>query len=246
MLILCRVFMKNAIYLNCTSGISGNMFLGALLAAGFSFAVLQQELAKLHLGEYQLINEDVVKCGVPAHYFDVKLGHCHEHRHLADIAEIINKSDLAESVKTKAMAVFTELAKAEAKVHETSIEEVHFHEVGAIDTIIDIVGVLTGLAYLQIEKVFVSEVTTGFGFVDCAHGRLSVPAPATANLLQGIPQAKGNVAKELTTPTGAVLVKCLADVVKDMPFTAVASFCGAGKMDLPVPNVLKISLGRVE
>lgn len=238
--------MKQAIFLDCNSGISGNMFLGALLAAGFPFVVLQQELAKLHLGEYRLVHENVVKCGVPALYFDVELGHCHEHRHLEDIVEIINGSDLSAEVKAKAINVFTVLAQAEAQVHGTSIDEVHFHEVGAIDTIIDIVGVLTGLAYLQIEKVFVSEVTTGFGFVDCAHGRLSVPAPATANLLQGIPQTKGTVAKELTTPTGAVLVKCLAEVVKEMPFTAEASFCGAGKMDLPVPNVLKISLGRVE
>lgn len=237
--------MKQAIFLDCNSGISGNMFLGALLAAGFPFAVLQQELAKLHLGEYQLINEDVVKCGVAARYFDVELGHCHEHRHLADIAEIINKSDLAESVKTKAVAVFTELAKAEAKVHGTSIDEVHFHEVGAVDTIIDIVGVLTGLAYLKIEKVFVSQVTTGFGFVDCAHGHLPVPAPATAELLRGIPQDKGEVEKELTTPTGAVLVKCLAEVVEAIPFVVEKEFWGAGKMDLPIPNVLKISFGRV-
>lgn len=136
--------------------------------------------------------------------------HHHEHRNLQAIAQIINASDLSVQIKERALLVFTALAQAEAKVHGKTIEEVHFHEVGAIDTIIDIAGCVLALEYLGIEKVFVSNIHTGSGFVKCAHGLMPVPAPATAELLQGLRHSHGSIAKELTTPTGAALMQVLA------------------------------------
>lgn len=235
-----------SIYLDCFSGISGNMFLGALLAAGFPMSKLESELAKLHLGDYKLVCDSVDKAGIKSLYFDVELDHHHEHhehRHLQDIKDILSNSTLSDAIKEQATAIFTKLAKAEAKVHGTTIEEVHFHEVGAIDTIIDIVGTLLGLEYLGIEKVYCGRVVTGFGYVECAHGTMPVPAPATAELLQGLPQTKGFIPKELTTPTGAVLLKCLAEYKENLPFKSQQIVYSAGKMDLSQPNVLRVYIG---
>ncbi|MBQ3540654.1 MAG: LarC family nickel insertion protein, partial [Phascolarctobacterium sp.] len=231
-----------AIYLETFAGISGNMLLGALLDAGFPIDVLKSELEKLNLGEYELVHKRANKLGIDAQYFNVLLPHGHEHSHnhehhhhehnaqelphahhhhehrnLADVMSIIDASSLSQSIKDKAREVFTAIAIAEAKVHGKAVDEVHFHEVGAIDTIIDIVGCLLGLEYLGVEKVYVGKITTGHGFVKCAHGLMPVPAPATAELLQGLPQKKGRVAKELTTPTGAALAKVLGETALELP-----------------------------
>ena len=173
--------------------------------------------------------------------------HHHEHRNLKAVMEIIDGSTLSQSIKDKAREVFTAIAIAEAKVHGKTVEEVHFHEVGAIDTIIDIVGCLLGLEYLGIEKVYVSKITTGHGFVKCAHGLMPVPAPATAELLQGLPQEKGRVAKELTTPTGAALAKVLGETALELPegFACEKIAYGAGTWDLEIPNVLRVHVGTV-
>ncbi|MBR6679500.1 MAG: LarC family nickel insertion protein, partial [Phascolarctobacterium sp.] len=173
--------------------------------------------------------------------------HHHEHRNLADVMSIIDASSLSQSIKDKAREVFTAIAIAEAKVHGKAVEEVHFHEVGAIDTIIDIVGCLLGLEYLGIEKVYVGKITTGHGFVKCAHGLMPVPAPATAELLQGLPQEKGRVAKELTTPTGAALAKVLGETALELPanFICEKIAYGAGTWELEIPNVLRVHVGTV-
>ena len=173
--------------------------------------------------------------------------HHHEHRNLAAVMDIIDGSALSQSIKDKAREVFTAIAIAEAKVHGKAVEEVHFHEVGAIDTIIDIVGCLLGLEYLGIEKVFVGKITTGHGFVKCAHGLMPVPAPATAELLQGLPQEKGRVAKELTTPTGAALAKVLGETALELPegFTCEKIAYGAGTWELEIPNVLRVHVGTI-
>ena len=173
--------------------------------------------------------------------------HHHEHRNLADVMSIIDASSLSQSIKDKARDVFTAIAIAEAKVHGKAVEEVHFHEVGAIDTIIDIVGCLLGLEYLGIEKVYVGKITTGYGFVKCAHGLMPVPAPATAELLQGLTQEKGRVAKELTTPTGAALAKVLGETALELPanFTCEKIAYGAGTWELEIPNVLRVHVGTV-
>ena len=174
--------------------------------------------------------------------------HTHVHRNLQDIMEIINTSELSEPIKGAAEKVFRAIAEAEAKVHGKTVEEVHFHEVGAIDTIIDVVGCLLGLEYLQIEKIFVGTVTTGFGFVQCAHGLMPVPAPATAELLQKLPQRQGQVAKEMTTPTGAALLKILAEYSEGLPqgWTGDYISYGAGTRDVEVPNVLRMYVGKTE
>ena len=145
----------------------------------------------------------------------------------------------------KAKEVFLAIAKAEATVHGSTVEEIHFHEVGAIDTIIDVVGNILALQYLGIEKVFTAPVNTGFGFVECAHGTMPVPAPATAELLQGIPSYRGTVDKEMTTPTGAALLKVLAVPVKEVPdgFVGETIGYGAGTRDVAIPNVLRINVG---
>jgi len=173
--------------------------------------------------------------------------HHHEHRNLADVMSIIDASSLSQSIKDKAREVFTAIAIAEARVHGKAVEEVHFHEVGAIDTIIDIVGCLLGLEYLGIEKVYVGKITTGHGFVKCAHGLMPVPAPATAELLQGLPQEKGRVAKELTTPTGAALAKVLGETALELPanFTCEKIAYGAGTWELEIPNVLRVHVGTI-
>lgn len=175
--------------------------------------------------------------------------HHHEHRNFNDIKTIIENSDLSTNIKDKAVNVFRMLGLAEAKVHGKSFEEVHFHEVGAVDTIIDIVGSCLALENLGIEKIYVSEIKTGYGFVQCAHGLMPVPAPATAELLaHGLLYAKGNIERELATPTGAALMAALAEPSADMPkgFSAEKVGYGAGTRNLEIPNVLRATLGTVE
>ncbi len=188
-------------------------------------------------------------CHVNENTQEVHQHHHHEHRNFNDIKTIIENSDLSANIKEKAVGVFRMLGLAEAKVHGKSLEEVHFHEVGAIDTIIDIVGSCLALEYLGIEDIYVSEIKTGFGFVQCAHGLMPVPAPATAELLaQGLAFAKGNIERELTTPTGAALMAALAKTSVDMPkgFIIEKVGYGAGTRNLEIPNVLRVSLGTLD
>lgn len=264
------------LYIEAFAGISGNMLLGALLDMGFPFSYLETELAKLHLGDYKLVREKVSKCGITATYFNVLLSHevqetaesdmetlhehgthydathvhehhhHHEHRNYDDILHILQGSTLDKRIQEQAAAVFKEIAIAEAKVHGTTVDKIHFHEVGAIDTIIDVVGCLLGLNYLHVQKVFISSITTGKGFVQCAHGLMPVPAPATAELLQGCFTQKGPVEKELTTPTGAALVKTLMEQSADIPLGFITNSIGygAGTWELNIPNVLRVNMGE--
>lgn len=183
------------------------------------------------------------------HAHEAGAHHHHEHRNFNDIKTIIENSDLSTNIKDKAVNVFRMLGLAEAKVHGKSLEEVHFHEVGAVDTIIDIVGSCLALENLGIEKIYVSEIKTGYGFVQCAHGLMPVPAPATAELLaHGLLYTKGNIERELATPTGAALMAALAEPSADMPkgFSAEKVGYGAGTRNLEIPNVLRATLGGVE
>ncbi len=238
----------NTLYLSCFSGISGNLFVGALLDAGLSEEALREMVDALPVSGYELKIEKVVKNGITATHFDVALDPKEKqpHRHLADIVKIIEAANISDTVKERSVAVFTKLAEAEAKVHGTTVEKIHFHEVGGVDAIIDIVGTVFGLEQLGIEKVFAGNIRTGFGFVNCAHGTIPVPAPATVELLAGIPYTQGNIEKELLTPTGAALLATLCDGFGDRPegFITETTAYGAGGWDLEIPNVLRAELGH--
>ena len=236
-----------AMVLSGFSGVSGNMFIGALLDAGLSEQALRDMVGALPVSGYELKFDSVVKCGIKATHFDVLLDHAehHAHRHLGDIVKIINAATLSDSVKARSIAVFTKLAEAEAKVHGTTVEKIHFHEAGAVDAIIDIVGTVFGLEQLGIEKIVAGNLRTGFGFIKCAHGSMPIPAPATAELLCGIPYTQGDIDKELLTPTGAALLATLCDGFGDRPsgFISEKTAYGAGGWDLDIPNVLRAEIG---
>ena len=241
---------QSSLYLSCFSGISGNMFVGALLDAGLPEDELRRMAAALPVSGYELTIEKTVKNGVTATHFDVALDPAEKqpHRHLHHIVEIIEAAGLSETVKARSIAVFTKLAEAEAKVHGTTVEKIHFHEVGAVDAIIDITGTVFGLERLGIEKVFAGGLRSGAGTVQCAHGVMPVPAPATVELLQGIPYTHGDMEKELIPPTGAALLAVLCDGFGDRPdgFVTEKTACGAGGWDLELPNVLRAELGAFQ
>lgn len=234
------------LYLDCFAGISGNMFLGAMLDLGLPEAVLRQELAKLPVSGYDVRIKRVDKQGISAVHLDVETGRQHHHRHLPDIYRIIDDAPLADEVKATAKKVFGRLAEAEAKVHGTTVDRIHFHEVGAVDAIVDIVGAAFAVHYLGIERIYTSRLRTGSGFVNCSHGRMPVPAPATAELLCGIAYEAGDIARELVTPTGAALVATLAQGSGGPPedFKSEKIGYGAGGWDLDIPNVLRAVLGQ--
>ncbi len=249
-----------ALYLDCFAGISGNMFLGAMLQAGVPVAYLEKELNKLPMAdEFALDVKETQRKGIHSFYVEVNLlvrgekhhehhdgEHHHAHRSMRDIRELIEKSSLNMAVKQQALAIFMEIAQAEGKVHGKSAEEVSFHEVGAVDSIVDIVGAAICLDYLEIERIFVSDLTVGNGFVKCAHGLLPVPAPAVAELLTGWQTERGTEQKELVTPTGAGIVRALGVYSESLPkgFVTECIGYGAGSHELSIPNVLRAYLGE--
>lgn len=197
-------------YLDCSNGISGDMFLAALLDAGLNIVDLRKELAKLLISGYGVSLKKVKQGGTSTSQLIVTVK-CPQHfRHLPDIRKIITLSTLAPAIKKKVTSIFEQLGRAEAKVHGCNLNDVHFHEIGAVDTIIDIVGVVWGLHQLGIKKLFCSPVNVGSGKIKIAHGVFPIPAPATAELLKNIPYYQSIVKHELATPTGAVLVAGLS------------------------------------
>ncbi len=233
-------------YLDCFSGISGDMTLGALVDAGLDFNLLQRDLAGLALDEYELYVEKVVKNGISGTKVHVLALEGHVHRHLGDIKEIIDRSSLPEEVKEKGIQVFTRLAEAEAKIHGTTVDQIHFHEVGAVDAIVDIVGAVIGFWRLGIEKVYASPVHTGTGFVKAAHGVMPVPAPATLELLRGVPVYARDIQQELVTPTGAAILTTFCQDFGPMPeFKVEKVGYGAGEKNLEIPNLLRLTLGEL-
>lgn len=233
-------------YLDCFSGISGDMTLGALVDAGLEFKLLQHDLAGLALDEYELYEEKVVKQGITGTKVNVLSLEGHVHRHLGDIRDIIHRSSLPDEVKERSIQVFVRLAEAEAKVHGTTVDQVHFHEVGAVDAIVDIVGSVIGFWRLGIEKVYASSVHTGTGFVKAAHGVMPVPAPATLELLRGVPVYAQDVRQELVTPTGAAILTTYCQDFGPMPeFKVERVGYGAGEKNLEIPNMLRLTLGEL-
>ncbi len=273
-----------AMYLDCFSGISGNMLLGAFLHAGVPLEYLEHELKRIDFPDiYHIHSCTVNKNGIQAVHMDVELpeqdnhihthendhldhkkpehdhlhlhedhhhtqsyNHNHEHAHrtFSDIRTLLINSHLSESVIEKSISIFNRLAEAEGSVHGRPKEDVAFHEVGAVDSIVDIVGAAICMDYMKIEKVFVSKVNTGSGYVHCAHGLMMVPAPATAELLKSFPTYKAGAEKELTTPTGAAIINTMAEYSESLPFSADLIAYGAGTMDLKIPNVLRIYIGE--
>lgn len=232
-------------YFDCFSGASGDMILGALVDAGLPIETLRAQLEKLHLSGFSIRSEKVSKKGISGTRVIVEAEDSSTHRHLPKIIEIINCSTLDDSIKHTAIDVFENLARAEAKIHNTTVEKIHFHEVGAIDAIVDIVGAAIGLHELGIEKVFSSRIHVGSGFVECQHGRMPLPAPATLELLRGVPIYCEGIEAELITPTGAAILKTVSSKFGPPPdMTLAISGYGAGTRDLPIPNLLRLWIGQ--
>jgi pyridinium-3,5-bisthiocarboxylic acid mononucleotide nickel chelatase len=233
-------------YFDCFSGISGDMTLGAIVDAGCAADHLRAELQRLNVPGWQLSAERVWKNGMAATYVKVKAEDHQKHRSLTTILEILSASHLSPSVRDRAAAVFVKLGEAEARVHDTAVDKIHFHEVGAIDAIVDIVGACIGFAALGIDNFASSPLNVGGGTVKMAHGVLPVPAPATASLLTGKPTYSNGVQRELVTPTGAAIVATLCDSFGPQPaMTVNAIGYGAGTADLESqPNVLRIMVGE--
>lgn len=232
-------------YLDCFSGISGDMTLGALVDAGCPVERLREELRGLSVAGWELTAEKVWKNGMAATYVRVNAEDQKKHRSLSAILEILEKSKLAARVRERAAAVFTKLGEAEASVHDVPLEKIHFHEVGAVDAIVDIVGACVGFEALGVEKFACSALNVGGGTAKMAHGVLPVPAPATAKLLIGKPTYSNGVQKELVTPTGAAIVATLCEEFGPQPAMSVSAIgYGAGTADLEgQPNVLRIMVG---
>jgi pyridinium-3,5-bisthiocarboxylic acid mononucleotide nickel chelatase len=237
------------VYFDCPSGASGDMILGALLDAGVPLMSLRAELAKLAVPGFRLETREVRRGAFRATKADVVLdqGTRHEHRQLRDILAILGASPLPPAVVAGAARIFTRLAQAEAQVHGTGVEEVHFHEVGAVDAIVDVTGAVLGLHLLGAEGVHVSALPVGGGFVEGAHGRMPIPAPGTAELLRGFPVIDSGMRAELVTPTGAAILTTLATASGRMPAMAVDRIgYGAGTKDFPnTPNILRCFVGEM-
>jgi pyridinium-3,5-bisthiocarboxylic acid mononucleotide nickel chelatase len=233
-------------YFDCFSGISGDMTLGALVDAGCDLEHLRRELRALQLPGWEVSAEKVWKNGMAATYVKVKTEDHQRHRSLSAIHEILKNSQLAPEVRGRAAAIFQRLGQAEARVHNVPVEKIHFHEVGAVDAIVDIVGACIGFQALGVERFACSPLNVGGGTVKVAHGKLPVPAPATANLLQGSPTYSNGVQRELVTPTGAAIVATLCDSFGPQPPMKVSAIgYGAGTADLEgQPNVLRLMIGE--
>ena len=233
-------------YFDCIAGASGDMILGALLDAGADETVLRAELEKLGLDEFKLGVREVSKNGFAAKKVDV---HVHDHAHaraLPEIEAIVERSGIAPDIKRRAMEVFRIVGAAEAKIHNIPLEQVHLHELGGVDTIVDVVGTLVAVESLGLERMVASPLPMGRGFIVGAHGQIPLPAPATAAILKGVPVVGTEIGAELVTPTGAALLLYLCGSFGEMPaMTYDALGYGAGGRDLEIPNVLRLFVGTV-
>jgi uncharacterized protein (TIGR00299 family) protein len=237
------------LYFDCFAGISGDMTLGALVAAGADARALKEQLALLDLEGYELDFETVDRSGISATRAVVRVTKDEKpHRHLRDVLAIIEGSRLGDSVKRRASEIFKRLADAEARVHNVSVERVHFHEVGAVDAIVDVVGACIGFELLGVERFSASALHVGSGTVEMEHGRFPVPPPAVAELLRGAPVYSTEVKGELVTPTGAAIVATLCESFGPLPMMRVeASGYGAGTREYEkFPNVLRVIVGETE
>ena len=237
--------MMKTLYFDCFAGASGNMILGALVALGVNENELIGQLKLLDISDFEIEITTKNKSGISAVHAEVKYSEEKKHRHLSDIVKIIDNSKLSDSVKKRAVEIFRKLAEAEAKVHGTEIEKVHFHEVGAMDAIIDVVGACVGFEMLGIEKFVCSKIHVGSGFVKMEHGKFPVPPPAVAELLKGFEIYSTEIVGELITPTGAAIIATMCDEFENLPEIKIEKTAyGAGTRDYAdFPNVLRLILG---
>jgi len=232
-------------YFDLIAGASGDMILGALVDAGLPLESLQRHLSALNLEEFEVYAQTVNKNGFCATKVDITVQDNVPERQLPQIESIITTSNLSISIKEQALNIFRLLGEVEAGIHGTSLEQVHLHELGGVDTIVDVVGVLLGLKLLGIEKVHASPVPLGRGFIHGTHGQIPLPAPATLALLKGTPITGVNLDKETVTPTGAVLLTTLVESFGEIPPMTLESIgYGAGSRDLPIPNLLRVIIGE--
>lgn len=233
------------LYYDCFAGISGDMNLGALIDLGVDSEYLKSELEKLNIEGFHLEIKKDQRRGISGTKADVIIENQdnEKHRHLRHVEEIVNNSTLSPEVKENALKIFNLIAVAEAKIHDIPVEKVHFHEVGALDSIADIVGAAICLDYLKVDKVMASPIQLGGGTVKCAHGIMPVPAPATAEIVKNVPVKTGLVNHEATTPTGAAILVATVDKFTDkINFPIIKTAYGVGNRDSEVPNVLRVYL----
>ena len=239
-------------YFDCYSGISGDMILAALIDLGVENKHIVKALKKIDLKGYKFQAKNVQRNGIAGTQIklvcNLKNNYSHPHRSFSGIKKLIDQSDLSSIVKNNSIKIFKKIAKVEAHIHNISIEKVHFHEIGAVDSIVDIVGSVWAIESLKLDKIYSSALNVGEGFVDCAHGRLPVPAPATLKLLKGIPTYSSGVKKELTTPTGAAIIGFYAEKFQSMPAMKILNDgYGAGDQIIAsIPNFLRVILGEIE
>src|SRR5687768_432570 len=236
------------LYFDCFAGASGDMILGAMVAAGVDPNYLREQLALLHVDGFSINFETVNRSGLSATYARVETAHEHKHRHLSDIKQIIEASGLSEPVKQRAVQIFTRLAEAEARVHNEPVDHVHFHEVGALDAIVDVVGAAICFDYLKIDRFVCSPLHVGSGMVQMAHGRFPIPPPAVAELLKGVPFYSADVKGELLTPTGAAIITTVCCDYGPIPrIKTDRTGYGAGTRQYEnFPNVLRVLIGDTQ
>jgi uncharacterized protein (TIGR00299 family) protein len=230
-------------YFDCPAGASGDMILGALVDAGCPLAALEKALRMLGVSGWRLEAQPVERAGLRGTHLVVRTDPALRFHDLAALLAPVERSELPDTVKARAEAILRRLAEAESRVHQVPVEAVHFHEVGSLDTLVDVVGAVAGLDALGVETVRVSALPLGGGTVETAHGRLPVPAPATAELLRGFPVYDNGVQSELVTPTGAAILTTLAQPGPPPAMTLAAQGWGAGTRELPIPNLLRVLLG---
>ncbi|HKS27346.1 MAG TPA: nickel pincer cofactor biosynthesis protein LarC [Pyrinomonadaceae bacterium] len=236
------------LYFDCFAGASGDMILGALVGAGVDERLLLEQLSLLGLGGYEIEFGQVDRSGISCVKANVRVPHEHAHRHLGDILKIIYESGLSDSVKERAARIFSRLAEAEARVHNMPVERIHFHEVGAMDAILDVAGACIGFEALGIERFASSALHVGSGMVEMAHGRFPVPPPAVAELLKDAPVYSSDITGELVTPTGAAIISTVASQYGALPAMKIERVAyGAGSRDYQgFPNALRIMMGESE
>ncbi len=232
-------------FFDCFSGASGDMILGSLIDAGLRLEDLEEELSKLGISGYTIHADKKEKKGIWGTQFHVDISGPHHHRGLKDIITLIDQSQLSSIIKDRSKMIFDNLAKAESKIHNQPVDKIHFHEIGAVDSIIDIVGAVIGLKFMNIQLLMTSKIHVGTGFLNCTHGTLPVPPPAALELLKGVPVYSTGIEGELVTPTGAAILSTLSKGFGVLPLMQIEQIgYGLGQKELSIPNVLRVCIGN--